>query len=302
MTIANIAINGADGSLNNANIGSIYNLNQFGGVWDGTVTSVTWTLGYSPPESVANFMDILSGVPKLAPPFTNRFQPDVPGTYLIILDVVDSGPHGTTQDTQAIAIKFLPDRRVPAAGESDQFDSPDGWAIARNDDIYFTDRVFRQISPFGGPPLVVYNSSGILIPRNTLMVVHDTQIAANLNVTRLTDLFGHSHVTGIVPQYVVKARAWSLGSAPASPDEFSGRLLFALDDISNATAGYGFCTGYNYHDTSAWTAAGDPIYIQDDGSIGPSPGSVVRDVGEVVVKGTASSDVPGYVYLDSRIS
>jgi hypothetical protein len=78
--------------------------------------------------------------------------------------------------------------------------------------------------------------------------------------------------------------------------------LWALDNIAIGDIGYGFSAGYNYHDTTPWAVAGDPVYVQDDGSIGPAVGTVVRDCGQALILGTATSDMPGYVYLDARVA
>ena len=197
----------------------------------------------------------------------------------------------------------MPTKRIPAIGESNQFDFPSGWAKARNEDLSRADVNERQILPSGGVPIIVYNKSGVAILRNSLIVVQDPLLAENLNLTRLTDILGHVHVAGTIPQYLLQARSWDFASAPGSPAPglvYTGIKLFALNEIPSLAAGYAFIEGFNYYDTSAWAAVGDPVYVQDDGSIGPVAGTVPAVAGTVYIQGTSASDNPGYVYLDAR--
>lgn len=67
------------------------------------------------------------------------FSPDIRGTYLLrlstYLDASRTSPDAVSEECYAVRLVSPFDWRVPAAGETDQYDNPDGWAPAREESI-----------------------------------------------------------------------------------------------------------------------------------------------------------------------
>lgn len=98
---------------------------------DAGVLGWHWEIVYKPIGSSAS----LSGVNSTLA----SFSPDVRGTYLLrlstYLDASRTSPDAVSEECYAVRLVSPFDWRVPAAGETGQYDNPDGWATAREESI-----------------------------------------------------------------------------------------------------------------------------------------------------------------------
>ena len=116
------------GSVDNGSLGAPVTLSNF----DNTgVLGWTWEMLYKPIGSAAALSSTVLS--------TTSFTPDIAGTYLIRLityvDALKTTADDADEQGYAIRLALPYDWRVPAAGETRQFDAVAGWAPAREEAI-----------------------------------------------------------------------------------------------------------------------------------------------------------------------
>jgi hypothetical protein len=123
----NPPVNGS-ADRDNSFLATAFTLSNFD---DTGILAHRWTLRDKPIGSAAA---LTSGTDP-----TTQITPDIAGTYLVQLQTyLDAGATDLDDiDVEGIGVRFAVafDHRVPAAGETDQFDSARGWATAREEAI-----------------------------------------------------------------------------------------------------------------------------------------------------------------------
>jgi len=148
MVTAAIKINGSSGSQDNLSVGVAATLTNT----DNTgVTSWLWQLLSKPPGSTVSIVNPMNA--------TASLTPDVVGSYLIKLTVSDGVDSDDDQVIGAVKTQYL-DMRVPAAGETTEFNGTNGWA----EGIY---NALIAIDPLGAHAIAgTYHTSSTLAQLN----------------------------------------------------------------------------------------------------------------------------------------
>lgn len=256
-----MTINAVPGSNTNLPIDTIVQLdNQNSG---GEIT-YTWSILDQPPGAA----DALSSVSVQNPFFTPKKE----GSYLIRLIVNQGLP--TEQEDRVIAaiqqVKTL--ERIPAAGETTEADSSDGWATATNSYL-------RRIDTLLGDPgvFVGVNASGGVLTRG------DVCRATASSVIK----------TGLPGQEIVPGFSKALATALASVDEplvVCDGAVSGAPSVANGGLMKVRFLGRYAGNTGGVAAVGDPIYVSDTGTMSLTPGTVKRKLGSAMTAG-ATYDV-----------
>lgn len=221
----------------------------------GGETSYSWTIADKPPGSIAALSNPLIENP--------TFTPDVEGSYLLRLVVNGSASY---TDTAIAAVRSLKTReRVPAAGETDEVDTADGWAGTTGASSYLR-RLDAALSDFG--TIVAYAASGLL--RGQLVALAEV----------------HTLKAGLPGEEMIPT-VDSVGSALGA-----GEVLLVVEgDTSGGTSVIGGqlarcrAVGLFGPVTLGAVSLGEPVYWAADAlSLTPAviPGGAYRMVGRVV--------------------
>jgi hypothetical protein len=266
MPQAKITVNSVPGSNVNLPINTLVQLdNQNAG---GELT-YTWSILDKPPTSV----DTLSSVSVQNPVFT----PKVEGTYLIKL-VVNQGLPTEQEDRVVCAVLQLKTlERIPAAGETTEADTSDGWATASNSYLRRMDALL--VDP--GVMVGVNASGGTLVRGNIVRAPGVEFIKATLPGAEGLPGFtlAHANVLGEIDELlcVVESDITGVGVSIPGTGPTEARLM-RVRYIGRFVA----ITGS--------PAAGDTVYVNDGGSLSLTPGTIRRRVGSVMT-GAYTNDV-----------
>lgn len=261
MPIANISINGVDGSNDDLPINTLVQLNNQG---IGGETAYAWTL-VDQPEGTA---DALSSGTIVNPTFTPKKE----GTYVVKL-VVNQGTGTESIDYVVAAVRQLKTReRIPGATETTQMSASRGWAIAAN-------RMFQRIDATAADSGVFVGSAG------TAGLVRGNVLRATSSVVIKSTLPGQETVMGLI-----------LATAAAAGDV--DETLFILEAGVNgsttpANAALIRARGVGFYGpiTGAGSVLGQTVFLSDTGVISLTTGTNRRAVGTVIRAGAGDYDI-----------
>lgn len=258
MPQAKISVNSVVGSNTDLPINVVVQLDN---VNLGGEVTYNWTILDQPPGT----LDVLSSAVVQSPTFTPKKE----GSYLIKV-VVNLGLATEQEDKVIVGIRQLKTReRVPAAGETTEADSSDGWATSMNS-------LLRRIDTLISDPatMVGKNNSGGVLTKG--------------QVVRCTSL--PTIKTGLPGQEVVPGFALSTGATLGEVDELLA-IVEGAPDGSVSVADQGIVKVRHFGvprnaDGTAQTfagspAVGDPVYVSNAGAISLAAGTVRRQVGSV---------------------
>lgn len=231
----------------------------------GGETTYTWSILDQPPGT----LDALSSVSVQNPTFTPKKE----GSYLIRL-VVNQGQVTEQEDRVVCAVKQLKTlERIPAAGETTEVDSSDGWATSYNGYLRRVDSLLSDPGIFVG----VNASGGALARGDVLRATASSIIKAGLP--------GQETVPGFS-----KALATTLGQVDEPLVVCEGAV-----DGNPAVANLGlmkvrFLGRYAALTGAGVAVVGDSVYVSDTATMSLTPGTVRRKVGAAMTAG-ATFDV-----------
>lgn len=254
------------------------------------VTSQTWeVLSYprdvngTPPDFATNFAawtvqpNLTYRIIQPGPsPFAAVvFTPDVTGTYLVKLSCATSS--GTLTQTAIVRVADVYTAEyVPAAGESVEAGTLEGWAKERNRSIKYLSRRVAK-----GTFVRVANQSGSSIARGRVVRVTDFADAHGITPNAVP---GGSTV---LPERIPLVVLGNASDAGAS----TYRYLVLDETIANNGTGLaqmaGVFEGSSDVDYSGFTA-GAPIYVSNTGTQSPTPGTTALVIGHVVKASAAT--------------
>ena len=233
MPQAKILINAVPGSNTNLPINTLVQLDNQN---TGGEVSYLWDIIDQPPGPA----DALSAVNVQNPLFTPKKE----GTYLIKLIVNQALP--TEQEDRVVAaiVQLKTLERIPAAGETTEADSADGWASASNSYLRRIDRLPADPGVFVGQ-----NSSGGVLVRGGIV-----RCTASPTIK-----------TGLPGQEVVPGFSTAVAASLANVDEplcvVEGTVA-GLSSVPNGALMKVRQLGLFETLTGAGTAAvGDPVYV-----------------------------------------
>lgn len=231
----------------------------------GGESTFLWAILDQPPGT----NDVLSDTGIQNPTFTTNKE----GTYLIRL-VVNSGLSDEQIDTAVVAVRQLKTReRIPAAGETTEDDTADGWALSMNE-------LLRRIdSQLSDPGIIVgVNASGGVLARGTVLRVTSGQVIKS-------GLPGQETVPGFTP---------AVSTSAGNVDELLCVLEGSVDGSANPVDGAIVAARYIGRIASVTLstgAVGDTVYVSDSGLLSTTPGTVRRQVGSIMAVGVSTRDV-----------
>lgn len=251
MPQAVITINASPGSDADLPINTLVQLNNQN---SGGELTYLWSIEDQPVGPA----DALSNVAIQNPTFT----PTKEGTYLIKLIVNSALPTEQMDTVIAAVLQFKSGQRVPAAGETTEASTTDGWALAVNSFLQKLDGLLGDDGM-----LVASNQSGGALAAGT--VVRFSSV-----VTIKAGLPGEETVPGCQV------------ALATTPSHLTGTLGVVVSDIAGASpVGSGQLmkvrvTGKFSGVTGGPVAAvGDSVYVSDTGTISVTPGTNSKVIG-----------------------
>jgi len=268
MPQAKITVNAVPGSNVTLPINTVVALNNQN---VGGEVTYSWTILDQPPGTVDN----LSASAVQNPTFTPRKE----GTYLIKL-VVNSGLPTEQEDRVVCAVRQLKTlERIPAAGETTEADTSDGWATSMNS-------LLRRIDTLLSDPgiIVGVNASGSTLTRGQVVRAPATAIIkSGLSGQETVPGFSlaTSAVLGEIDELLAVVEGAPDGSASipgtGSAESRLMRVRYIGRISSQVIAG-------------GPVAAGDVIFVNDSGALSATQGTIRRRVGSAMGAG-ATVDV-----------
>lgn len=258
-TQAQITINSVAGSDDNLPFDTLVQLNNNG---LGDETTYEWSIVTQPPGAV----DVLSSTSIQAPTFT----PTREGTYLIRL-IVNKGMIDEKTDTVIGAVRELQTgNRIPAVGETIENGIDNGWAIGAVNDI------LTRVTRLTDSGIFVAYANEALTAGHVVHMAGMQTIAAGSSDERL------------VPS-VEKALANDLtlvdGPLGVVVSDVDGNSAISMGELCRVMV-IGALPAYSL---GAGGAAGDAVYVNDTGDMSLTPGTYVRQVGDVAAVVVAGS-------------
>lgn len=258
MPQAKITVNAVVGSNVNLPINTLVQLdNQNTG---GEVT-YTWSILDQPPGPV----DSLSSVSAQNPFFTPRKE----GTYLLRLIVNQSLP--TEQEDRVVCAveQVKTGERIPAAGETTEADTSDGWATAMNSLLRRMDTLIGDPGIFTG----VNASGGTLTRGDVLRATASSVIKA-----------------GLPGQETIPGMSKALANVVTNVDEplvvLEGTIAGASSVPNGALMRFRILGRYAANVGGGSATVGDSVYVTDTGTLSLTPGTTRRKVGSAMTAGT----------------
>jgi len=255
MPQAKIKINGVIGSNTDLPINTLVLLDN---VNTGGELTYAWTILDQPPGAA----DALSNPAIQNPTFTPKKE----GTYLVKLVVNAALPTEQTDQVVAAVLQLKTRKRVPAAGETLEADTADGWAAGLNELWRFADSSVAD----NGVLVGVAGAAGLLagnVLRCTSVATIKSGLPGEERVPGFT--LAHANVAGEIDEPLVVLISGVNGAAnPANGDLIRVRS-YGVDDMQRAGA----------------PAVGDLVYLSDAGLPALVSGTLPRILGSVAQAG-----------------
>lgn len=267
---AEIQVNGFPGSNDNITLGATVTLSN-----STAATNYLWTLLSQPSGSTV----VLSSTSAAAVTFPATKE----GSYLVRL-VTDVGLPTQAQDQVIVAVRELQTgNRIPAAGETLENNAATGWANTA------VDQVLRRVTQFTDAGVVSGVAGEELLAGDVVYASGTYTLASGLPGSRVVPKFVSAQATSAA---AMKANLGIvLGTATGSSTAPLNAPIRVLMSGSFATSGI---------DNSV--PVGSPIYVDNDGYLSGTPGTIVRQVGQlyarvsgseyVWISGDADTDTP----------
>lgn len=224
----------------------------------GDETTYTWALLDQPPGTT----DALSSTTIKNPSFTPKKE----GTYLIKV-TIDLGLATEQSDTKIVAVRQVKTReRIPAAGETTQDDSSDGWATAMNSLLRRIDALLTD------PGIIVGVAGGTGLSRGSIL-------KAQGGYTIKSGLPGQE----TVPQFTLST-ALTLGSVDELLCAMEGDVSTGGTPSLNALCKARYIGRLSNVLVSggAGGSPGDIIYLDDTGRPSRTQGTIRRQIGSIM--------------------
>lgn len=255
MPQARILVNAVLGSNDNVPINVLVQLDNQS---LGDETSYTWAILDQPPGTT----DVLSSTTIKNPTFTPKKE----GSYLLKL-TVDLGLATEQSNTVIVAVRQMKTtERIPAAGETTEDDTSDGWAAAMNS-------LLRRIDSLLSDPGVLVGAAGAggLAKGSLLKTQAGLVIKSGLPGQETVPLFTLAPATSLtnVDELLVMMEGAVVGGGTPTLNELcKARYLgrFANVQVNGGAGG----------------AAGDPIYVDDTGRPSLTQGTIRRQIGSIL--------------------
>jgi len=252
MATAQIKINGGTpGSNTDLPLNTPVNLSNS----DNTgVTTWEWTI-LSQPAGTAVTLSSLSAS-------TTSFTSTKEGSYLLRL-VVNKGLAGEATNQVVAAVRELETRsRIPAAGETIEVDTDNGWSNAAVSEI------LQRVTRFTDNGILVGKAGQSLTPQQVVHISDATEIGVLPAQQRTVPSFevayanNMNHLYGTLGVY--------LETVTGAPSASIGALVrvMSLGPISGVTL-------------AAGGVGGDPVYVNDTGALSLTPGTHSRQIGTI---------------------
>jgi hypothetical protein len=258
MPQAKISINSVVGS----NIALPLNtLVQLDNVNSGGETTYTWSILDQPPGTV----NALSSISAQNPSFT----PTKEGTYLIRL-VVNQGQVTEQEDRVVAAVLQLKTlERIPAAGETTEGDTADGWATSTNSYLRRIDALLSDPGIFVG-----VNASGGTLARGDVLRATASSVIKS----------------GLPGQETVPGFSKALANLLANIDEplvvCEGTVAGGSSVANGALMRVRFLGRFAANTGGGTAVVGAPVFVSDTGTLSLAAGTVLRKVGSAMTAGT----------------
>lgn len=261
MPQALITVNAGVGSNTALPINTLVQLNNQN---VGGELSYTWAILDQPPGAV----DALSSVAVQNPTFTPKKE----GSYLLRL-IVNQGLPSEQENRVVCAVRQLKTlERIPAAGETTEADTSDGWVTSMNSMLR---RLDGQLSDPG--ILVGVNASGSTRSKG------DVVRATASSVIK----------TGLPGQETVPGFSLATAAVLGQVDELLAIVEGGVDGSTSVADGGLLKVRYigRFSPATGSPAVGDTVYVSDAGALSLTAGTVRRRVGSVMAVSGGQYDV-----------
>lgn len=262
MPQAKITVNAVVGSNVTLPINTLVQLDNQN---SGGELSFAWSIIDQPPGPV----DALSSVSAQNPFFTPKKE----GTYLLRL-IVNQGLPTEQEDRVVAAVQQLKTlERIPAAGETTEADTLDGWATAMNS-------LLRRMDTLLGDPglFIGVNASGGTLNRGDILRATASSVIKS----------------GLPGQETVPGMSKALATTLAQVDEplvvCEGTISGGGSVVNGALMKFRILGRFAGNTGGGAAAVGDSIYVTDTGAMSITPGTTKRKVGSAMTAG-ATYDV-----------
>lgn len=253
----------------NASVGSnislpINNVVQLNNQNSGGELTYSWSILDQPPGAT----DSLSSVSLQNPTFTPKKE----GSYLIRL-LVNQGMVTEQEDRVVCAVKQLKTlQRIPAAGETTEADSSDGWTTSENAMLRAMDALLSDPGIIVG----VNASGGVRVKGEIVRATASSVIKA-----------------GLPGQETVPGFSLATAAVLAQIDELLAVVEGAPDGTASVANGGLMKVRYigRFSNVAGAPAVGDTVYVTDAGIMSTVQGTIRRRVGSVMSVGGGFYDV-----------
>jgi len=254
MPQAKILVNGIIGSNDDVTINTLVQLNNQN---IGGESTYSWAILDQPPGTA----DALSSLIIQNPSFTPKKE----GTYLVKV-TINLGLPDEQNDSVVVGIRQVKSRqRIPAAGETTQADTSDGWATSMN-------ALLRAMDSWLADPAIIVGVAGATgLSKGTCVR------AAGGSVIK-TGLPGQE----TVPNFTL-CDATTLGKIDELIFVMEGAVVGGGTPALNALCRARYVGRLaNTLVTGAAGVAGDTLFVSDTGALSTAPGTLRRQVGSIM--------------------
>jgi hypothetical protein len=251
MATAQIQINSTPGSNTDLPLNtsvSLSNSNNTG------VTTWEWTILSQPAGTAVTLSSLIAS--------TTSFTPTKEGSYLLRL-VVNKGLAGEATDQVVAAVLELETRsRIPAAGETIEVDSNNGWSNAAVSEI------LQRVTRFTDNGILVGKAGEALTPLQVVHISDATEIGVLPAQQRTVPSFEVAYAN--IMNHLYGTLGVYLGTVAGAASASTGDLVrvMSLGPISGVTLASGGLDG-------------DPVYVNDTGALSLTPGTNSRQIGTI---------------------
>ncbi len=214
---------------------------------------------------------------------SQTFTPKVSGRYLVVLVATTNAVQETLTALYEVDSAYASEA-IPAPKERDEYTTNTGWSRALEEHM-------RAVHlNWGGRTIVRAKnvSAGVVSAGELLEITGYVRYAA---AAENADAMSINLTDVVVKADEALATAAGITSAV---------LVLALEDIAAGAAGPCLLRGLYPANTSGWTSVSDPIYAQDNGTLGSAAGTHTRQCGYVVNKAlsTMATDPAGILLFE----